>query len=160
MILLATIEKWLYGFKNKYKIDTDGRVFRVAHRVKGKVGYNNTYEKKLTPYAHSQHGALYIRITSNKKTKLRRHLAKLVLKTFKKQVPKLGKEVVFWRNGNKNDNSVDNLTILTVKIAREFEKERRRIFDENLIITREEKVKGIIYTKDKRQYTIKLRKEK
>jgi len=156
---MVVVEKWLYGFKNKYKINTNGEIFRVAHRVKGKVGYSNTYEKKLTPYAHSQHGALYIRIISNKKTKLRRHLAKLVLKTFKKRVPKLGKEVVFWRNGNKNDNSVDNLTILTVKIAREFEKERRRIFDENLIITRKEKVNGIVYTKDRRQYTINIRKK-
>ncbi len=150
---MARIEQWLYGYKNRYKIDTDGNIFRVEHLSKN--GHAILRAKKMETEPHSGHGALYIRITDSKKTK-RFHVAKLVLKTFLKIVPKPEKEKVLWKDGNKNNNALSNLTIISAKEALRLAQERREVFYENILEMKPKVVKGIARLSDGHHYTIDL----
>lgn len=152
---MARIEQWMYGYKNRYKIDTDGNVFRVPHKlanghaIVGKV-------KRMSLNPHSGHGALYLRITEGKKTK-RFHVAKLVLKTFLKIAPKPEKEKISWLDRNKNNNALSNLEIISVKESLRRAQERREVFllDIKLNVVRWW-IKGIARLNDGHHYTIDL----
>ena len=153
---MARVEAWMYGYKHRYKIDTDGNIFRVEHLSKD--GHAILRAKKMETEPHSGHGALYVRINENKKVK-RFHVAKLVLKTFLKVTLKPEKEKILWKDGNKNNNALSNLTIISVKESLRLAKERREVFYENIIEMTPKVVKGVARLSDGHHYTIDLTRE-